>query len=133
MVHLRNAAALAHAIKADNRLDRTDQDAIAWEADEVQAPVDAVASIDIGMTRLPEHAGVTERWTAKAMRCRIVRGISLGLDDDATNAADQKAGSDQRARDRGHLPYKEAGRKWLTRLYRQFYSVPKLKMAAFGS
>src|SRR5215204_6135246 len=57
-------APLAHRLEPGRRLERPDQHgagAALRLADEVQAPVDAVGAVDIGIARRSEHDGVSRR------------------------------------------------------------------------
>ena len=71
------------------RLDRADEDGAGASlplADEIQAPVNAVGAVDVGVTRRAEHYGVALGAAAEAMRGGIGVMIGLDLDDDAARA-----------------------------------------------
>ena len=68
-------------------------------ADEIDAPMDAVGTIDVGEAGRAEHHHVARRRPAERMRGRIGVMISLDLDDDAADAVDQKRRADQIGRD----------------------------------
>src|SRR4051794_41378579 len=59
-----DAAPAPHRLEARRRLDRPDQHgagAALRLADEVQAPMDAVGAVDIGVARRAEHHGIARR------------------------------------------------------------------------
>src|SRR5690606_31632166 len=64
-------------------------------ADEVEAPVNAVNLIDIGMPRRPEHRRVARRGAVEAVRSRIGLVIGLHLDQRAADAIDQQGHADE--------------------------------------
>ena len=62
---------------------------------DVEAPVQAVGAIDIGMPGRAEHRSVGSGRTAKAMRCWIVARIGLGLDDRSADTIDEQGRADE--------------------------------------
>ena len=97
-----HAATAAHRGEAVCRLQRPDQDgagAACFLADEVEAPVDAVGTVDIGIAGRAEHHRVALGAADVGMRCRVGVMIGLNLDDDAAHAIDQQCCADQLGRD----------------------------------
>lgn len=78
----------------------------------------AIASIDIGMTRRPEHHGITGRRADEAVRCRIAAVIRLGFDNDAAGRLDEEGSPQQVARDIFDIAGKEA---WAQCVVQSFY------------
>jgi hypothetical protein len=76
-------------------------------ADKVQAPVDAVGSIDISIAGRPEHDGVPRGRTAKTVRGRIGVVVGLDLDDPAADAVAVQRGADQVGRHLMHAAAEE--------------------------
>jgi hypothetical protein len=94
------AAALAHLFETGTRLERAQQHPGAMpggHADEVEAPVQAVGAVDIGMARRAEHRRVACRVSGEAVRGRVGLVVGLGLDDDAADTVDEDPGADQGA------------------------------------
>src|SRR5690606_36560423 len=89
------AAALDHPLYPPFRLESTDKHRGSAAADDVEAPVDAVGTIDVGMGRRSEHRRIARGRSREAVRCGIVGLIGLRLDDDAADAADQQRGTQQ--------------------------------------
>ncbi|GEM_PF-220124 len=91
----------AHGGDAGQRLERADQHtgAVAGlAADEVQAPVNPVGAVHVGVGRRAEHGGVALGLAAVGVRGRIVAVIGLGLDDAPADAVHQHHHADQLAR-----------------------------------
>ena len=86
-------------------------DAFAF-AHEVQAPVNAVGAVDIGVARPAEHHGIAHGLPAKAMRRRILVIIGLDLNDAAADPVDEQCGANQL---RGHKMH-GAGKEVSTKL-----------------
>ena len=95
--------ALLHLGKALGRLQGADQhgvgDADAF-ADEIQAPVQPVGAIHIGVAGRPEHGRIALGPAAIAVRRRVLVVVSLDLDDASAHAVDEQRRPDQFGRDR---------------------------------
>jgi len=89
-----------HDVEAGGWLQRPDQNGAARQTDEIQAPVNPVRAIHVSMARRTKHGRISRGETAEAMGCRIVAGISLGLDDHAATALDEEGGANQVPSDR---------------------------------
>ena len=104
-------APVPHLRDAICRFQRTNQDrtrrALA-RADEIQAPVDAVGPIDIGVARRAEHHRIALGTAAIGMRGRLSLVIGLGLDDHAPDAVNGELAPDQGPRDVMDAAVKEA-------------------------
>ncbi len=61
--------------------------------------MDAVGTVNVGVTRRPEHHGIALGLAAEAVRRRIGVVIGLDLDDPAADAVDQQRRPDQIGRD----------------------------------
>src|SRR5215213_1972392 len=100
-----------HRLDPHRRLERPDQHgagAALRLADEVQAPVDAVGAVDIGVARRPEHHGVARRLPAIGV-CRRVRVVvGLDLNDDPADPAKEERRADEVGRDRVDAAVEEA-------------------------
>src|ERR1700757_3041545 len=84
-----NPATLAHLLEAARRLQRPDQDCAGHSfalADQVQAPVDSVRPVDVGVAGGAEHRGVALRSAAVAVARRVLLVVGLHLDDPAADA-----------------------------------------------
>ena len=84
-----------HDLDAMGRLDGADQHGTAGCADHVEAPVQPVGTVYIGMSRRAEHRPVAHGLAAKTVRRGIVALIGLGLHDHTANAFNKKARADQ--------------------------------------
>ena len=76
-------------------------------ADEVQAPVDPVRAVDVGVAGRPEHRLVALRPTAIAVRRRVFVVVGLELDDDPADAVDKQCRPDQLGGELVHAPREE--------------------------
>jgi len=95
------AAAFAHARQSVRRLQRADQHPGAvpgLAADEVQAPMDAVGAVDVGVARGAEQRGIARPLATEAVGGRLGAVVGLGLDDAPAHAVDQQRDADQPAR-----------------------------------
>ena len=95
-------SALPHRLNAMRRLKRPYEHASPvafFEADEIQAPMQAVGAIDIDVARRPEQGCIASGFASVAVRGRITLVIGLGFDDHASDTLYQQQSSDQRSRD----------------------------------
>src|SRR6516165_245851 len=86
-------AAPAHEREPMDRHERSYQDGAGGPlrlADEVDAPMHPVGTIDIGVTGWPEHHGVALGAPAKRVRRRVGVMIGLNLGDRAPDAIEKK-------------------------------------------
>ena len=105
-----DAAPAAHGGEAMRRRERADQHRAGDArrlADEIEAPMDAVGAVDIGIAGRAEHDGIARGRPAKRVRRRIGVVIGLDLDDDAADAIEQERRTDQLGRDRVHAAGEE--------------------------
>ena len=96
--HVVEPPAPPHLTEPVRRLERADQDGVGDAlglADEVDAPVDPVRAVDVGVPRRPEHRGVSRRQAAVAVRRRVLVVVGLELDDPAADAVDEERRPDQ--------------------------------------
>jgi hypothetical protein len=101
--HRLDAAPCPHDLQPGGGLDRPDQHGTAQRlgtADGVEAPVQAVGAIDIGVPGWTEHGGIARRTAPMAVRGGILMVIGLGLDDQPADPVDQQPGPDQITRHR---------------------------------
>lgn len=96
-----------HDLDAVGRLDGADQYCTAGCADHVEAPVQPVGTVYIGMSRRAEHRPVAQGFAAKTVRRRIVGLIGLGFHDHAANAFNEQTCADQVGRHRRGRPVEE--------------------------
>ena len=88
----------AHGREADARLDRAQEHGAGRAlglADEIQAPVNAVGAVDIGVAGRAEHHRIAVGWTAITVRCGIGVVIGLDFDDPSARAVEEQRRSDQ--------------------------------------
>lgn len=100
--HIGQAAAPAHEWQTGCWLERPDQDGAGRAgrlADEVQAPVNAIGAIDVGVARRAEHDRIACRRPAKAVRGRIGVMIRLDFDQPPADPIEEERRPDQVARD----------------------------------
>ena len=93
-----DAAPPAHHAKAGRRLDGPDQHGAGRPcrfADEVQAPVNAVGAIDIGVARRSKHDGIAAGHAAKAVRRRVGMMVGLDFDQPAADPVHKERRTDQ--------------------------------------
>jgi len=99
------APALAHQVEAVSWLERAHEhrvrNSLAF-ADEVQAPVDPVRAVDVGVAWRPEHRSVPLGAAAVAVTRRVLVVVGLDLDDPPAYAVDQQRDADQGRRDLMH-------------------------------
>ena len=94
------AAPPVHDLQAMERLDGADEDGAArCAADDVEAMMQPVDAIDIGMADRPEHRRVACGPAGEAVRGRIGGVIGLGLHDRTADAVHQQGHAKQRAGD----------------------------------
>ena len=89
---VRQAAPSPHGSNSLRRLERPDQHgagAAFFLADEIEAPVDAVGAVDVGVAGRPEHHRIALGRTVIGMRRRIGVVIGLDLDDQPADAVNQ--------------------------------------------
>ena len=105
------ASPLLHVREPDERFDRAQKHRRArlLAADEIEAPVHAVAPVDIGAARRTEHRRVAGRGTAKAMRRRIIAPVGFGFDDHAAHPAYEEKRADEVARDERRRSQEKSG------------------------
>ena len=78
-----DTTALKHQVDTSPRFKGSDKNCRSWQANCVQAPVDAVRTIYIRKSSWTEHAAIALRLTLEAMRGRIIEQIGFGLHDNA--------------------------------------------------
>ena len=76
-------------------------------ANEIDAPMNAIGAIDIGIAGRPEHHLVAQRRASKRMRGRIGVMIRLDLDDDAADTVHQQGRADKIGGDLVHATREE--------------------------
>ena len=81
-----NTSARAHQIDTSPRFKGSDEDCRTWQANRVQAPVNAVRAVHISQSRGTEHTAIPLRLTLEAMGGRIIEQISLDLYDNAAHS-----------------------------------------------
>src|SRR5438874_2972588 len=88
----------AHRLQAVGRLERADQhrvgDALGL-ADEVDAPMDPVGAVDVGVAGWAEHRSVPGGAAAVAVRGRVLMVVGLELDDLAADPVEEEGRADQ--------------------------------------
>jgi hypothetical protein len=52
--------------------------------------MEAVGAVDVGLPRRTKYRGIAGSWTGKAVGGRIIRGVSLCLDDEATDLVNEQ-------------------------------------------
>ena len=105
-----NAATPAHGGKPVRRRECADQHRAGLAlrlAYEVEAPVNTVGAVDIGITRRAEHDGIALGAAAEGMCRGIGVVIGLDLDDDAAHPFEQKRRADEIGGDGVHAADKE--------------------------
>jgi len=105
-------ASPAHLVQAVRRLERAHEHRggdVLSIADEVQAPVDAVRAVDVGMPGRPEHRRVPCGAAAVAVCSRVVAVVGLDLDDGPSDAVDEQRRPDELRRHVEHGPGEELG------------------------
>src|SRR5438105_4915116 len=99
------AASSTHRLHPFDGLDRPQEhgrgDAL-LAADEVDAPVDAVRAVDVGVPGEAEHRRVARRPAAEAVARRILVVVRLDLDDRAADSADEERDAEEVGRDLLH-------------------------------
>ena len=103
------AAAGPHGVDAVGRLERADEHGLRHAlaaADEVEAPVDPVRPVDVGVAGRAEHRPVARRLTAKAVARRVLGVVGLDLHDASADAVDEERATDELGRD-VHAPREE--------------------------
>ena len=78
-----DATALKHQVDTSPRFKGSDKHCRTWQANCVQAPVDAVGAIYIRKSSGTEHTAIALRLTLEAMGGRIIQHIGFGLHDNA--------------------------------------------------
>ena len=93
-----NTASRPHRFEPFGRFERPDQYR-ARDVDllthEVEAPVDPVRAVDVGVAGRPEHRRVARGPSTKAVRGRILVIVRLDLDDHASDAVEEQRRADQ--------------------------------------
>lgn len=89
------AAPLTHQVKPRSRLQGADQHRASWLAHEIEAIVDAVDLVHIGMAGRAEHDPVARCRACKTMRSRISRIIGFHFHDKSPHHAEKQARADQ--------------------------------------
>src|SRR5919108_4713530 len=93
-------ASPAHRVETVRGLERPQENGCADTlrlTDDVRAPVNAVRTVDVQPARRTEHGRVASSEAWERVARRIVRGVSLRLDDDAPHSVDQQRPPDERA------------------------------------
>lgn len=103
------AAPDCHLFKADCRPQCTQQDGVAGIADHVHTPLQAITSVNITTACRAKHRSVAPRWARKAMRCRIIRLISLCLYNYPAHLPIRQKATDQVGGDFGCRARKKRG------------------------
>src|SRR5690606_13512485 len=98
-INLIEAASGGHPLYAGCGCQSTDQHGASGATDDIGAPVDAIAAIDIDGARFSEHRAIARGRAAKAVRSGVVGSVSLCLDDRPAHAVDQEDCADEPARD----------------------------------
>jgi hypothetical protein len=84
-------------------------------ADKIEAPMDAIAAMDIGISRRSEDAAISSGSPAIAVRRRISGVVCLRLGDRTTHAVDEEGNPDQTTCDRYDVLRKKTGRDVVAR------------------
>ena len=103
-------AALVHPLEAVHRLQRAHEHggrALLRLADEIEAPVDPVGAVDVGVARRAEHRRVSRRSPPKAVARGIRPVVGLDLDDRPADAIDEERDAQKRGRDLVHAAREE--------------------------
>ena len=93
-----HSSSSAHSGQAGQRLECADQHGTGRSlrlADEIQAPMDAIGAVHIGISRWAEHHRVACRRSAKAVRGGVGMMIGLDLDNAAADAAHEQRRANQ--------------------------------------
>ena len=108
------AAPLSHPCNAGRRLEGADQNrgtGLRRSADEVQAPMYAVRSINIGDARRSEHRPVPRCGSAKAVGGGIIMPVGFGLDNGPAAAVHVERRADQLPRHHAHIACEKGGKR----------------------
>src|SRR5262249_29761545 len=114
--HAVQAAAAAHKRQSRRRLQRPNEDGASRAlrlAHEIEAPVDTVGAVDIGVAGRPEHYRMPGGRPAVAMRGRIGVVIGLNFDQPAADTVEQQRRSDQVGRHLVNAAAKKRFGQWL--------------------
>ena len=87
------------------RFKRADQDRAGTAfmfANKVQAPVDAVGSVDVGVARRAEHHRIAFGTSDVRVRCRLGVVVGFDFDDRAANTVDEQSCADEFGRNLVH-------------------------------
>src|SRR5712691_3530494 len=117
-------AAPAHGGKPERRRECADQDGAGDAfrlADEIEAPVDAVGAVDIGVTGRTEHHRVARGAAVEGMRRGVALVIGLDLDDDAVGTSERE----RRADELGRYRMNAAGEEFSAEQVCHFISRPR--------
>ena len=68
-----------------------------FTTDKIDAPVNAVGTIDIHAAGRTKHGGIADAGAAKTVRCRVFPVVGLRLDNQAADTMDQQANAYQLA------------------------------------
>jgi hypothetical protein len=101
-LELVEAAPSPHLVDAVTRLEGADQNRLGNAlrgAHEVEAPVDPVRPVDVGVSRRAEHRCVPLGAPAKAMCRRVLVVVRLDLDDGTADAVHEELHADELRRD----------------------------------
>ncbi len=101
------AAPLAHLVEPVRRLERAHERGRRGAAHQVQAPVDAVGAIDVGVARRAEHGGVAGGRAAERVRGGVLPVVGLDLDDPPAHSVHEQRHADQLGRDVVHAAGEE--------------------------
>jgi hypothetical protein len=74
--------------------------------------MDAVGTVDVGVTGRAEHHGIARGPPAKTVRGRFGVVIGLDLDDHPTHAVEEERRTDQVGRDPVNAASEERGVEW---------------------
>jgi hypothetical protein len=105
------AARRYHRPEPGGWLQCLDQDGAPRQADDVQAPVDSVRPVHVGMPGRTEHGCIPCGWAAEAVRGRIVARVGLGFDDHAADSIDEQSGPGKILGDGDGIPGEERRRQ----------------------
>ena len=90
-----NTSARAHQIDTSPRFKGSDEDCRTWQANRVQAPVNAVRAVHISQSGGAEHAAIPLRLALEAMGGGIIEQISLDLYDNAAHSGKEQLYANQ--------------------------------------
>ncbi len=94
--HIVQPAPRPHGIHSRQRFERADQDTGAVSvrtADEIEAPVDSIGTVDVGAAGWAEHHFIAPGRPPEAVRGRILVIVCLGFHDPSADAIQKKRGA----------------------------------------